>query len=92
MGITQLSRLLGMERSSFTRILDGIKSAGFVVLEETGNNRQKVYRLTNEGQNMLDKSVPIMVQLNNNLMKRLDNGFDVDKMFKAFEKLGVEDE
>lgn len=85
--ITTLSHELGMERSTLSRLVDGMRRKGFLQKEVAKDERIKIFKLTEAGLEKIETCIPIMESLNEELLNKLDPKFNADKLFKALERL-----
>src|SRR6266403_856008 len=71
-GITlnQLSTMLGLERTTLTRSLDGIEKEGLIRVESVDGRTRNVV-LTQRGKDRLDLALPLWNQAQQNLRRRL---------------------
>lgn len=69
--ITELAELLTMDRTTLTRNLRPLESAGLLRLETGGDRRSRAVRITDAGRAMLDRSIPLWEQAERDLRARV---------------------
>jgi DNA-binding MarR family transcriptional regulator len=68
--LNQLATLLGLERTTLTRSLEGIEKEGLIRVESVDGRTRKVV-LTQPGKDRLDLALPLWNQAQENLRERL---------------------
>jgi DNA-binding MarR family transcriptional regulator len=68
--LNKLATILGLERTTLTRSLDGLEKEGLVQVESADGRTRRVI-LTERGKDRLDLALPLWNQAQQNLRKRL---------------------
>lgn len=74
---SELAEFVGVERSTLTRNLERLTTAGLVVAE-AGNGRRVIHRLTEKGDDVLAQAVPLWREAQQDLLARLPETKDDD--------------
>ena len=67
---SELAEFVGVERSTLTRNLERLATAGLVAAE-AGNGRRVIHRLTDKGELVLSQAVPLWREAQRDLLARL---------------------
>ena len=71
--ISSLAKEIGLDRTTLTRNLSLLIKKGYVAYEKSADSRQKIVKITNEGENILDKAFPIWKNVQGRFEELLGN-------------------
>lgn len=85
--ISEISKNLSMERTTLLRNFNVMKNLGLIEIIATSGNRQKLAKLTKEGEDVLSKIYPFWKMAQNKLKEVM--GDDLEKFQKNLKKVST---
>lgn len=85
--ISEISKNLSMERTTLLRNFNVMKNLGLIEIYATSGNRQKVAKLTKEGEDVLSKIYPFWKMAQNKVKEVM--GDDLEKFQKNLKKVST---
>ncbi|MEK9714853.1 MAG: MarR family winged helix-turn-helix transcriptional regulator [Methylophilaceae bacterium] len=85
--ISEISKNLSMERTTLLRNFNVMKNLGLIEIYATSGNRQKLAKLTKEGEDVLSKIYPFWKMAQNKVKEVM--GDDLEKFQKNLKKVST---
>jgi DNA-binding MarR family transcriptional regulator len=85
--ISEISKNLSMERTTLLRNFNVMKNLGLIEIYATSGNRQKLAKLTKEGEDVLSKIYPFWKMAQNKVKEVI--GDDLEKFQKNLKKVST---